>query len=127
MSIKILLADDSEVVRRAIRVLLGSYPQIELVGEAADYPQTIQMMNDLNPEVIVLDLRMPGKTQATPFDVKSHLSHDSRLLAISFFNDKSARTFAENLGAVGFLDKTEIGLKLIPTIMQLVSPEGRAA
>ena len=127
MSIKVLLADDSEIVRQAIRVLLGSQPEIKLVGEAADYAQTIQMMVELKPEVTVLDLNMPGQTQAALFDVKSHLNHGSRLLAISFLSDKDAKTLAEKLGAAGFLDKADLGLKLIPTIMQLVSPEGRTA
>jgi DNA-binding NarL/FixJ family response regulator len=122
MSIKVLLADDSEIVRRAIRLILRGQPEIELIGEAADYAQAIQLMTALNPEVILLDLRMPGKTETTAFDVKSHL-HDSRLLAISFYNDECARILAENLGAAGFLDKAEIGLKLIPTIMELVSPK----
>ena len=84
-------------------------------------------MKELNPEVILLDLHMPGETQAMLLDVKSHLKDGSRLLAISFFNDESAKTLAENLGATGFLDKTEIGLKLIPTIAQLVSPRKTAA
>ena len=123
MSIRVLLADDSEIVRRAIRLLLRGQSEIELVGEAVDYAQTIRMMSDLNAEVIVLDLHMPGKTQATLLDVKSHLNHNSRLLIISFFNDENGRTLAENLGAAGFLDKAEIGLKLIPTIMQLVLPK----
>jgi DNA-binding NarL/FixJ family response regulator len=123
MSIRVLLADDSEIVRRAIRLLLRGQSEIELVGEAVDYAQTIQMMSDLNAQVIVLDLHMPCETQATLLDVKSHLNHNSRLLIISFFSDENARTLAENLGASGFLDKAEIGLKLIPTIMQLVSPK----
>ena len=121
MSIKVLLADDSEIVRRAIRLLLRSQSEIELVGEAANFPQTIRMMNDLNPQVIILDLHMPSETKAALLDIKSHLNHGSRLLAISFLDDECARTLAENLGAAGFLDKTEIGLKLIPTIMQLAA------
>jgi DNA-binding NarL/FixJ family response regulator len=122
MSIKVLVADDSEIVRRGIRDLLRSQPEIELVGEAADYRQTIRMMNELNPQVIVLDLHMPDGTEATLLDVKSHLKHDSRLLAISIFNDEHTKTLVESLGTVPLLDKMELGHKLIPTIMQLVSP-----
>jgi DNA-binding NarL/FixJ family response regulator len=121
MSIKVLLADDSEIVRRAIRLILRGQSEIELVGEASDFRQTIRMMNDLNPQVIILDLHMPNGTAAMLLDIKSHLNHDSRLLAISFLDDESARTLAENLGAAGFLDKAKIGLKLIPTIMQLAA------
>ena len=123
MSIKVLVADDSEVVRRGMRDLLSSQPEIELVGEAANYRQTIQMMNELNPQVIVLDLHMPDGTEATLLDVKSHLKHDSRLVAICLWDDQDTKTLvATSLGTVPLLDKMELGQKLIPTIMQLVSP-----
>jgi chemotaxis response regulator CheB len=123
MSIKVLVADDSDVVRRGMRDLLSSQPEIELVGEAANYRQTIRMMNELNPQVIVLDLHMPDETEATLLDVKSHLKHDSRLVAISLWDDQDTKTLvAKSLGTVPLLDKMELGQKLIPTIMQLVSP-----
>jgi two-component system, NarL family, response regulator DevR len=122
MSIKVLLADDSEIVRRGMRDLLHSQPEIELVGEAADFRQTIRMMNELNPQVIVLDLHMPDGTEATLLDVKSHMRHDSRLLAISVFDDEDTKKLVESLGTVPLLDKMELSQKLIPTIMQLASP-----
>jgi len=122
MSIKVLVANDSGIVRRGIRDLLRSHPQIELVGEAADFRETIQMMNELNPQVIVLDLFMPDGTEAAIQRVKSCLNQDSRLLAISLSNDENAMALVESLGAVALLDKMELSHKLIPTIMQLVSP-----
>lgn len=54
--------------------------------------------------------------------MKSHLKHDSRLLAISVFNDEDTKALVESLGTVPLLDKMELGQKLIPTVMQLVSP-----
>ena len=121
MPIKVLLADDSEIVRRGIRLLLRSQPQIELVGEAADFRQTIRMMNELKPQVIVLDLHMPDGTEAMLLNVKSHLHHDSRVLAMSVGNDPETKALAESLGTFPLLDKMELCDKLIPTIMQLVS------
>ena len=50
MPSKVLLADDSDVVRRAIRSLLEAQPEVEVVGEAADFAQTIQMANELKPQ-----------------------------------------------------------------------------
>ena len=123
MSIKVLLADDSEIVRRAIRALLRSQPEIELVGEAADFRKTIQMMNELNPEVIVLDLHMPKGTEATLLDVKSHLNHGSWLLAMSVSNDDETKGLAESVSTFPLLDKTELSNNLIPAIMRLVSPQ----
>ena len=123
MSIKVLLADDSEIVRRGIRTLLRSQPEIELVGEAADFRQTIRMLNELKPQVIVLDLHMPDGTEATLRDVKSHLNHDSQVLAMSVGNDPETKALAASLGTVPLLDKMELSNKLIHTIMQLVSPK----
>ena len=123
MSIKVLLADDSEIVRRGIRALPRSQPEIELVGEAADFRQTIRMMNDLNPQVIVMDLHMPDGTEATLLDVKSHLHHDSRVLPMSVANDPETKALAENLGTFPLLDKTQLSDKLIPAIMCLLSPK----
>jgi DNA-binding NarL/FixJ family response regulator len=111
-------------VRGAIRVLLLVQPEIELVGEAADFAHTIQMMNDLKPEVIVMDLHMPDETNVEPLIVKSLLNHGSRLLAISLWNDEDAKALAESFGAVTLMDKIELADKLIPTIMQLASPDG---
>jgi chemotaxis response regulator CheB len=123
-TIKVLLADDSEIMRRAIRNLLRSQPEIELVGEAADFPQTIQMMKQLTPEVIVMDVHMPKGTAATFLDLKSRLNHGSRMLAISVWNDEDTKKLADSLGTFPLLDKMELADKLIPTIMQLVSPKG---
>src|SRR6202040_4199279 len=103
MSIKVLLADDSEIVRRSIRALLRSQPEIELVGEAADFRQTIRMMNDLNPQVIVMDLHMPDGTETSLLDVKANLSHGSRLLAMSLSNDEGTKALAGSVSTFPLL------------------------
>src|SRR5580700_218580 len=120
MSIKILLADDSEIVRRGIRqLLLSAETEIEIVGEAADFAQTIQMVSDVKPEVIVLDLHMPGETNFSPQAVKSRLTQGSQLLAISLSNDEEAKALSEGFGAVVLLDKIDLARTLIPAIVQL--------
>src|ERR1700730_2918867 len=91
MPIRVLLGDDSDVVRRAIRGLLEPQSEFELVGEAADFAQTIQMANDLKPQVIVLDLHMPDENKIAPQDVKAQLNQGSLLLAISVWNDEDAK------------------------------------
>jgi chemotaxis response regulator CheB len=87
MPIKVLLADDSDVVRRAIRGLLEERPDIELVGEPRDFGQTIQMVNDLKPQIILLDLHMKDEAAFTPVDVKSRLNDGARIVAMSLTND----------------------------------------
>jgi two-component system response regulator DegU len=124
-SIKVLVADDSEVIRRGIRRLLALQNAIEVVGEAASYAQTIQLASTLKPRVVVLDLHMPDDRYVTPEEVKSSLTN-ADLLAISLRNDKEAEVLAENLGARILLDKANLAKTLVPTIVQLCR-EGTSA
>ena len=117
-----LLADDKDFVRQSIRRLLETQPEIELVGEAADFAQTILIANQSKPQVIVLDLHMPDETKITPSEVKSQLNSDaSKMLAISVWQDEDAQALAKSLGAVALLDKADLANRLLPTIMQLTS------
>jgi chemotaxis response regulator CheB len=119
VSIRVLLADDSEVVRRAISRLLEQDSEIELVGEAVDFTQTIQMTNDLKPEVVIMDLHMRDDAELTPCDIKTRLQHcPSRILAISIWNDAESKALAESIGAITLLDKMDLVTDLISTIKQ---------
>ncbi|MGB7496414.1 MAG: response regulator transcription factor [Candidatus Acidiferrum sp.] len=123
MPIKVLLADDSDIIRRAIRQLFEQHSEIELVGEATDFPQTVQMANDLKPQVVVMDLHMGDKDRLT--DLMSHLKAcTSRIVAISFWNDEKTRELAESFGAVTLLDKMNLSDELIPTIEKFSKPDG---
>lgn len=64
MPIIMLLADDSDIVRRTIRRVLDIQPEVELIGEVTDFTQIIQTINDLKPQVIVL--RMPKARMSKP-------------------------------------------------------------
>jgi two-component system response regulator DegU len=126
MSIRVLLADDSDVMRRAIRGLLAERLDIELVGEANDFTQTVEMTNEFKPQVIVMDLNMKNDAM-TLSDVKARLNDcDARVVAISFSNDETAQTLANKFGAVTLLDKMELADKLIPTIKKFSSPTAAA-
>ena len=125
--IPILVADDSEVVRRGIRQLLSVQTDIAIVGEALNFAQTIEMASDLEPRVIVMDLHMPDELAITPEEVKSRLSSDFRVLAISIWNDEGTKELAVSFGAAVLLDKMELASKLVPTIMHLGRDRSAAA
>ena len=59
-SIKVLLADDHTIVREGVRALLSREDDITIVGEASDGREAVQMAQDLQPDVVVTDLAMPG-------------------------------------------------------------------
>jgi DNA-binding NarL/FixJ family response regulator len=119
--IKVLLADDSDVARRAIRGLLEENPMIELVGEAITFAQTIQMTNDLKPQVILMDVHMKDQATLAIEDIKTQLN--GRVVAMSIANDGETKALADSFGAVTLLDKAELVDELIPTIEKLASPD----
>ena len=63
--------------------------EIEIVGEAADFAQTIRMTRDLDPQVVILDLHIPDEKNISPQEVKSHLNRGTQ--AISLSNDQEVR------------------------------------
>jgi DNA-binding NarL/FixJ family response regulator len=119
LSITVLLADDSEIVRKGIRQLLATRSEIEIVAEAADFAQTIRLANDLKPRLIVMDLHMPEELKASSLDIKSHLNCGSEILAISLSNDEDTMALARSFGATVLLDKISLADTLIPTIVRL--------
>jgi len=117
MPITVLLADDKEVMRSSIRLLLDSDAGIRIVGEAANFQQTIQRAVDLRPQLVVMDLHMPDDSSVRPHEIKSLLDTlGSRLIAISFWKDESTHALAKSLGAVTLLDKMRLTTDLIPAI-----------
>jgi hypothetical protein len=72
--ITLLLADDSDVARRAIKLLLEAEPSVELVGEAVCFADVIRMCAVLKPDVLVMDLRMRDERGLGPASTKAHLT-----------------------------------------------------
>lgn len=123
MPITVLLADDSELVRRAIRRLLMNHPEINLVGEATDLTETMRMLQELQPQVVILDLHMSDSRRITPGQFRSQLSlGKAHLMAISVWNDPETQALASSYGAANCLDKANLATHLIPAILQLASP-----
>jgi DNA-binding NarL/FixJ family response regulator len=118
---KVLIADDSSVMRTAIRKTLEEERGIAVVGEAESFGQTVQMINDLKPDILLLDLHLAEKREFTPPLVKSQLG-TVRTLAVSFSNDEESKALAESYGAVNLLDKMKLYTEMVPAI-RLCHPE----
>ena len=119
MPITVLLAGDKELERQAIRRILETHAEIELVGEATNFPQATQMSNDLKPQVIIADLRMPDEARVSPIEVRSLLNTGAtRLLVISIWEDEEANVLADKFGAYTLLDKNNLGDTLVPAILE---------
>src|SRR5574339_1222036 len=112
MSIRVLIADDHVFYREGVRVLLGAVNEIEVVGEANNGEEAIARAVTLQPDVILMDLKMPGMNgiDATR---KLHESHPKiGVLVITMFDDDDSVFAAMRAGARGYLlkdaDKDEV-------------------
>jgi two-component system response regulator NreC len=112
---KVLIADDSDVMRTAIRKMLQEESNINVVGEAATFAETVQMISDFKPDVLLLDLHMPEKRNFTPSLVKAQLG-TVRTVAVSMSNDNDAKALAKSYGATTLLDKMTLYAEMIPAI-----------
>jgi DNA-binding NarL/FixJ family response regulator len=109
-------------MRKAIRNLLGNQREIELVGEAENFAETVSLTRQFKPQVVILDLHMPDSSNLTPMNVSEGLrAYEAAVLAISVWNDEDTRALARSYGATELLDKMHLGQELIPAVMKLGS------
>ena len=108
MPIRVLVADDSAIVRRAICQTLEDDTEIQVVGETTDFASTILRANELNPEIIVLDLHMPDDSTVVSESFRSELTNDCRIIAVSFANDAETNTLARSIEANVLLEKMKM-------------------
>ncbi len=103
--IRVLLVDDHEMVRRGLGVFLGAFDDLELVGEAANGAEAVQMCGALQPDVILMDLMMPemNGVEATKAIVKQY--PQTRVVAMTSFEEEDLVQAALQSGALGFMLK----------------------
>ena len=123
MSCKVFLADDSEVVRRAIRMRLLAHPDIELVGETETFAETIRLVPILKPRIIVLDIHLKDFEAVKPHDFCDQVGFHCDIIGISIFSDDETELLAQNLGVRVFIDKINLADDLVPTILELCKDE----
>jgi len=87
--LSILLVDDHEIVRLGIRALLGRYPQFQVVAEAGTAPEAVQQALQHHPDVVIMDIRLPGKSgiEATQ-EITQKLPGTKVIMLTSFAEDK---------------------------------------
>lgn len=106
--IRVLLADDQPLIRNGLRVLIDSEPDLEVVGEAGDGCEVVQLARATHPDVVLMDIRMPGVDgiEATRRIVADPDLADTRVLVLTTFEIEEHVFEALRSGASGFLGKT---------------------
>jgi DNA-binding NarL/FixJ family response regulator len=124
MCINVLVADDTDVMRKAIRSLLSRREDISVVGEASDFRETIQKTRELHPDLIILDVNMADKNRIAPSEVKNLLD-GAKVLAITLGADDVAKEVLDSLRATKLLDKMDLAHQLVPAILELAPAHSR--
>ncbi len=114
--IRVLLADDHPITREGIKRLLDTSEEIELVGEAEDGSKALQLVDELQPDVLLLDMEMPGvKGPEVARRLKTSGSA-VRVLALSSYDDKQYIFGLLATGASGYLTKEEVPENILEAI-----------
>ena len=113
---RVLLADDHALVRSGIRALLEAQPDIEVVGEAGDGREAIKLARELNPDIALLDIAMPGLNGIDTLRQIFTVCPTIKVLACSMYSDLPYIVEALRLGACGYLLKNSAKDDLIRAI-----------
>jgi two-component system, NarL family, response regulator NreC len=113
---RILLADDHKMLREGLRVLLDSQPGMRVVGEAAGGKEVVDKAGELKPDVVVMDLSMPGLNglQATALLRDRHPA--VKVVVLTAHEDESYLTQLCKAGAIGYVLKRSAGEQLVQAI-----------
>ncbi len=114
---RVLIVDDHDMVRLGLRTLLDVNPQWEVVGEASSGDEALQQVIELKPDVVILDLSMPG---INGFDAAAAIRNAVPFIKIIIFSMHDIPTTARAVGADAFVAKSAGGKELICTLTRLL-------
>lgn len=122
-TVEVLLADDHALVRAGIRALLERIDQVKVVGEAGDGQQALEMIRDLGPDVVLLDLTMPGLSGFEVLKETSERFPHVNMIVLSVHDSEEYAFHALRSGAAGYLPKSAASAELEVAIGQVLRGE----
>src|SRR5215469_7856059 len=121
--LRVLIADDHPLFRHGIQALLNTTPDLEVVGESRTGEEALALAATLQPDVILMDIQMPG---VTGIEATRHILHTSphiRILMVTMFEDESSVFTAMRAGARGYVLKDTEKVELLRAIRAVGSGE----
>ena len=115
---KTLIVDDEWLVRSELKIMLADHAEIEVVGEAANVAQALPLIREARPELIFLDIQMPG---ASGFELLEQLEFSARIIFITAYDKYALRAFEVN--ALDYLLKPISKERLAKAVKKLGSNE----
>ncbi len=114
--IRVILAEDHHLVRQGLRALLEREQEIQVVGEVENGKDAVDLVQSLQPDIVVTDLKMPRMDGAEAAKNIRSLCPDVRVIVLSMYGDESAVSYALHNGASGFVLKTSVIEELVNAI-----------
>ncbi|MDX3454675.1 response regulator transcription factor [Streptomyces sp. ME02-8801-2C] len=105
MTVRVVLADDQPLVRSGLRVIMADHPDLEVVGEAATGAEAVHLVRDADPDVVVMDIRMPGMDGIEATRLITAGPATTRVLVLTTFDEDEHVYGALRAGASGFVVK----------------------
>lgn len=105
MTIRIVLADDHSVVRQGLKMFLGLDPELEVIGEAANGQEALELAGTLKPDVVLMDMLMPVMDGITATQQIRQRYPDTEVIAVTSVLDDGSVVGAVRAGAIGYLLK----------------------
>jgi DNA-binding NarL/FixJ family response regulator len=121
--IRVLVADDQQLLRAGFRVILESEPDIEVVGEAADGVDVLEVARDTRPDVVLMDIRMPRLDGLTATERLLAAAEPPRVVVLTTFDQNEYVVRAMRAGAYGFLLKDAPASRLVAAVRAAASGE----
>ena len=118
--VRILVADDHEVVRKGVIAILASRSDIQVCGEASDGEEAAQKAGELRPDLIILDLTMPGLNGIGGAKKIREILPKVPILILSMHDGRSLTETLRRVGVQGFVPKGEASEKLLAAVDTLL-------
>ncbi|MGZ4353751.1 MAG: response regulator [Gaiellaceae bacterium] len=122
--ISCLIVDDHEVVREGLRLSLSRAPHIRVVGEAADGASAVELVQRRKPDVVIMDVRMPGMDGLEATKILTETVPDSKVLIFTAYSEKSLLSRGLESGAKGYILKEAPHQTLVRAIEKIAAGEG---
>jgi DNA-binding NarL/FixJ family response regulator len=116
---RVLIADDNKLVRRGIAGLLSGENDLEICGEASDSSETIQKAGELKPDVILLDISMPGTNGLSTAQILRQQLPALKIVIISQHDSSQLLPRSLAAGADACIDKARVATDLLPRLRSL--------
>ena len=116
IKLRIALADDHHLIRSGLKLLLGSNESLSIVGEASDGASALLLVEQLQPDILLLDLAMPGMDGLECLRELKRRNLPTRVIVLTMFEDENYVLAAMSAGALGYVQKSAIDTELFQAI-----------